>query len=560
MDLFIYFYLNTKEYLTARVEDHAVHMVTRANPAIQVIPAPAEVSPAAGIATIDKTWYIVASPVLAGIAGFLQATMREESGLDLPITNEAGEHAIELRIDAGNKIAGDEGYLLEVEPAGIKIVAPAPAGAFHGVQTLRQLLPLAGDDPVPAIDVPAVRIRDAPRFSWRGFMLDVARHFFDAGEVMRLIDALALLKLDVLHLHLCDDQGWRLEIEQYPRLIEVGATRPESHVGGFLSKKTDGIPHAGHFTRQDIRSILDHAASRFVTVVPEIELPGHCSAALAAYPHLGCTGGPYAVATKAGIKKDVYCAGKDATFTFLEGVLCEVIDTFPSPWIHLGGDEVPKDRWRACPDCQARIKAEGLRDEGDLQAWFVNKLVAFVERRGKTAVGWNEILSDRLPPSVIGQHWLRGRDRVVKHLRRGGKIIGSQFFHSYLDYNHGVVPLSKVYAYDPVPRGLDARHRTGVVGIEAPMWTEFAATPAHVHAFVFPRLAAVAENAWTPVANGRDLSSFTARLPPLLARLRRMGIAHASIRASQPPLLERLLLWTRLTKQSSELPGEVQYP
>jgi len=525
---------------------------------LPVIPAPTDLFLGTGNLVLDEGTAIVAPEPLQGIARYLQQVLLEESGLSLPIAPHGAGKAIRLSVKPDLTGIGSEGYLFTAGPAGVEIAATTEAGVFYGVQTLRQLLPLAEESRSgQAPTIPCLEIRDVPRFAWRGMMLDVARHFFDVDTVKQLLDALALLKMNTLHLHLCDDQGWRLEIERYPRLIEIGSTRPETQIGGFLSRKTDGLPHRGYFTKADLRQIIAYAAERYITVVPEIELPGHCTAALAAYPELGCTGGPYRVATTAGIKKDIYCAGKEETFTFLTNVLDEVINLFPSPWIHIGGDEAPKNRWKACPRCQARIKAEGLRNEQELQTYFVTRIVRHLEARGRTAIGWNEILREGLPPSVIGQYWFRGRKKVLQHLRRGGRIIGSQNFYSYLDYNYGVLPLSKVYAYNPVPRQLEPRYRKNVLGIETPMWTETAPNREHMHAFVFPRLIAAAENGWTPPEAGRDFQGFVARLPSLLRRLRRMGIAHTGIEASQPGFFKRLILWTKFPKQSSELPEVV---
>jgi hexosaminidase len=527
--------------------------------ASMVIPLPSEVQPGEGRFAVGGDTVIAAPPALEKIAGFLQHTIRRESALSLKIVPEARENALRLQLDPALPGAGAEGYRLTVDLSGVTIRAKTEAGLFYGAQTLRQMLPPAergGGDKTAVI--PCLEIDDRPRFQWRGFMLDVARHFSSVAAVKQLIDALALLKMNVLHLHLCDDQGWRMEIERYPRLVEVGASRPETQVGGVLGRKKDGIPHSGYFTKDNLREIIAYAGARFITVVPEIEMPGHCRAALAAYPGLGCTGGPYSVSTTAGIKKDIYCAGQEAVFSFLQGVLDEVIALFPSPWIHIGGDEAPKNRWRACPRCQERIAAEGLRDERELQAYFIRRMARYIEEKGRRVIGWNEILSGDLPPSVTVQHWLGGKKGVRRHLRRGGRIIGSYFFYSYLDYNHGFLPLSKVYAYDPVPRGLEPRYRKNVIGIETPLWTETASTLQRRQAFVFPRLVAAAENNWTAPGPQRHFQGFLARLPLLLGRLRRLGISHTGVQAAQPAPLKRLFLWAKMPRQSGIMPEGVE--
>mgnify|MGYP000848404768 CR=1 FL=1 len=526
---------------------------------LPVIPLPPKIARQTGSFTVTSDTVIATTPALKKIALFLQRHLREESALSLEVKEGVYENAFRIRLDPALSAAGDEGYRLVVDQRGATILAKTEAGAFYGIQTLRQLIPLKesdGGDKTAAITFQEVE--DRPRFQWRGFMLDVARHFSDVAAVKQLIDALALLKMNVLHLHLCDDQGWRMEIERYPRLVTVGSSRPETQIGGVLGRKKDGIPHSGYFTQEELREIIAYAGARFITVVPEIEMPGHCRAALAAYPQLGCTGGPYSVSTTAGIKKDIYCAGKEEVFSFLQGVLDEVIALFPSPWIHIGGDEAPKNRWRACPRCQERIAAEGLRDEKELQAYFVNRMVRYIEEKGRSVIGWNEILSKDLSPSVTVQHWLGGQKEVRRHLRKGGPVIGSYFFYSYLDYNHGFLPLSKVYAYNPFPRGLEPRYRKNLIGIETPLWTETASTLERRHAFIFPRLVAAAENSWTAPGPHRHFRGFLARLPLLLRRLRRLGIAHTGIRAAQPAPLKRLYLWTKMPRQSSIMPEIVK--
>lgn len=526
---------------------------------LPVTPLPLRSVHREGCFTVDRSTIIVAPPALQDTALYLQKVLREESALSLEIDRQNHGNAIRIQPDPAPGETGAEGYRLSVDRSGVLISAETGAGAFYGVQTLRQLIPASErGSKNGAVTIPFLEIEDSPRFPWRGFMLDTARHFFGVDTIMQLIDAQALLKMNRLHLHLCDDQGWRLEIEKYPRLREIGSHRPDTQAGGLLSRKRTGLPHSGFFTKEEMSRIIAYAAERYITLVPEIEMPGHCRAALAAYPELGCTGGPYRVSTTAGIKKDIYCAGKEAVFSFLQDVIDEVIALFPSPWIHLGGDEAPRTRWKNCPHCRERIRAEGLRNEAELQAYFINRMVKYIEDKGRRAIGWNEILSESLPPSAIGQHWLRGKKESRRHLRRGGKIIGSYFFYSYLDYNHGVLPLSKVYSYDPVPRGLEPRYRKNVLGIETPMWTETAPTRQHMHAFVFPRLLAAAENAWTPPGKNRSFEDFLTRLPHLLRRLRRLGISHTTLKAAQPGPLKRMIMWTKIGRQSSVLPDAVE--
>lgn len=526
---------------------------------LPVIPLPLRAKRQGGSFSVNSDTVITAPPALEEIALFLQHLLCRESALSLEVKQGEYENALRIELDPALTAAGEEGYRLAVDRRGVTIRAKTGAGAFYGTQTLRQLIPpAAGGGRGKVVAIPCLEIEDHPRFQWRGFMLDVARHFSSVAAVKQLIDALALLKMNVLHLHLCDDQGWRMEIERYPRLVEVGSSRPETQSGGVLSRRKDGVPHGGYFSKGDLGEIIAYAAARFITVVPEIEMPGHCRAALAAYPELGCTGGPYSVSTTAGIKKDIYCAGKEKVFSFLQDILDEVIALFPSPWIHIGGDEAPKNRWRACPRCRERIRTEGLGNERELQAYFVHRMARYIEQKGRQVIGWNEILSKDLSPAVTVQHWLGGKSRVRRHLRRGGRIIGSYFFSSYLDYNHGFLPLSKVYGYNPVPRGLEPRYRKNVIGIETPLWTETASTPERRHAFIFPRLVAAAENSWTEPGPHRHFRDFMARLPLLLGRLRRLGIAHTDLQAAQPAPLKRLYLWVKMPRQSSIMPEKVE--
>ena len=375
---------------------------------------------------------------------------------------------------------GDEGYQLEVTPSQIVMHAPKPAGLYYGTQTVRQILAN------PA--VPSLRIRDEPRFGWRGFMLDEARHFFGKEFVKGFIDLLALHKLNVFHWHLTDDQGWRIEIEKYPRLTAAGP----------------------FYTQNDIREVVAYAASRFVTVVPEIEMPGHCTAALAAYPQLSCSGGPFEVATRWGVFEDVYCAGNDETFEFLEGVLGEVLALFPSEFIHIGGDECPKTRWRACAKCQAHIRTEGLRDEDELQSYFIRRIERFLHARDRRLVGWDEILEGSLAPHATVMSW-RGMNGAIAAARAGHDAIATPNTHCYLDYSHEKISLEKVYSFEPIPSELAAEHHNHILGVQANMWTELTPTPADVERQVWPRLCALAEVAWSPTER-HDFADFSARL------------------------------------------------
>ena len=334
---------------------------------ISIIPAPAKLEPRTDSFVIRRDTHIVATKEARPVADYLIAYLRAPTGFDLSVQEgEPHAGAISLELDPAAEL-GTEGYRLDVSNQGIAVRAESAAGLFYGVQTLLQLLPPSIFSAEPTqeqkLEVPGVTVEDHPRFGWRGTMLDVCRHFFDKEFVKRYIDLLALHKLNTFHLHLTDDQGWRIEIKKFPKLTEIGAWRNET--------MGDGTPHGGFFSQDEIREIVHYAADRYITVVPEIEMPGHAMAALAAYPDLSCTGGPFKVWTQWGIAEDVFCAGKESTFQFLEGVLDEVLELFPSEFIHVGGDECPKVRWQSCPKCQARIHAESLHDEHELQSYFI---------------------------------------------------------------------------------------------------------------------------------------------------------------------------------------------
>jgi hexosaminidase len=382
---------------------------------------------------------------------------------------------------------------------GVRISAADAAGAFRAGQILRQL---SLDGP----SLPCLEIRDAPRFPWRGLMLDCCRHFMDPDYVKATIDRIALHGLNRFHWHLTEDQGWRLEIPSRPRLTTVGAVR----AGG----------HGGFYTADAVREVVAYAAARHVTVVPEIEMPGHCRAALAAYPELSCRREPLPVETGWGVFEDVYCAGDDAVFDFLFEVLEETLALFPSPWIHVGGDEVPRDRWRECPRCLKRVDDAGLDGVDALQSWFLRRVEAWLAERGRTLVGWDEILEGGLPPRAIVQSW-RGFEGAQAAARAGHASIVSPTSHAYFDYPLERIDLERVYGFEPVPEGVDPAR---VLGGEANMWTERAPRDV-VDARIWPRLLAMAERLWVP-GERRDFDAFRARVAHHYARLDALGVAY----------------------------------
>jgi hypothetical protein len=369
-------------------------------------------------------------------------------------------------------------------------------------------------------------------------MLDVARHFRSVSFVKRYLDVMALLKLNVLHLHLVDDQGWRLEIKRYPKLTDIGSRRPGQE---------------GFYTQDEIREIVRYAAERFITVVPEIEMPGHCLASLAAYPELSCSGGPFAVQTRWGITPDIYCAGNEAVFTFLENMLDEVLPLFPGTFVHIGGDECLKDRWKACPKCQARMKTEGLRDEHELQSWFIKRMERWLNVRGRRLIGWDEILEGGLAPNATVMSW-RGMEGGIAAARAGHDVIMTPTTHCYLDYEYILLPLEKVYAFEPVPDGVPPER---VLGLQGNLWSEFTPTEQDVDRQVFPRLCALAEVAWSPAAR-RDWTDFQARLPACLDLLRQNGICAVKsyLTVTPPgPVTDQVELDIRWTVDAGDLPA-----
>jgi len=470
--------------------------------------------------------------LIGQVVDYFARHVQQATGIPLHILEEPpnGEQKVILFKKTTDETLGEEGYRLTVRSTQILLKANRPAGLFYGVQTLFQLLPseiFAINDPQNGSwRVPCVTILDKPRYPWRGLMLDVSRHFFPKEFVKKQIDYLAMHKMNRLHLHLTDDQGWRIEIKKYPKLTQISSWRREA----------DGRITGGYYTQDDIRELVAYAQSRFVTIVPEIEMPGHCQAALAAYPQLSCTGGPFHVATEWGVHKDVYCAGNDSTFAFLENVLSEVIRLFPSPYIHVGGDEVPKDRWKACSKCQARIQAEGLKDEAELQSYFIRRIEKFLNAHGKRLIGWDEILEGGLAPNAIVMSW-RGIQGGIAAAKQQHDVVMTPTSSCYFDYYQGDpkteplaiggnLPIEKVYQFDPTPKALSPEEAAHILGGQANLWTEYIATPEHAEYMTYPRLAAMAEVLWSPKEK-RNWRDFFGRLLTQFKRYDVLGIHYA---------------------------------
>ncbi|MFZ1518060.1 MAG: family 20 glycosylhydrolase [Ignavibacteriaceae bacterium] len=412
---------------------------------------------------------------------------------------------------------GKEGYSLVVNPFNVIIEANELNGLFYGIQSLRQLFNehINSVAKVEGIDweLPAVVILDKPEFVWRGLNLDCCRHFMSKEFVKRYIDLLAYHKFNTLHWHLTEDQAWRIEIKKYPELIKKGAFRIYD----------DGSSYGGFYTQEDIKEVVAYASSRFITVVPEIEMPGHSTAAISCYPEISCSGGPFEVGTLWGIYYDIYCAGNEKTFQFLENVISEVIDLFPSKYIHIGGDEAPKNRWHNCPKCQQRIKDENLKDEHELQSYFVKRMEKFINSKGKQIIGWDEILEGGLAPDATVQSW-RGVKGAIDAAKQGHDVIVSPTSHCYLDYLVDITDLAKVYSFDPVPSELTLDERKHVLGSEGNMWSEYAPQEL-IDDRLFPRMLALSEVIWT-YPTERDFESFRKRVQKHYARLDLLGVKY----------------------------------
>jgi len=440
---------------------------------------------------------------------------------------------------------GPEAYSLEVQKRKIIIKAATPAGFFYATQTLRQLLPpeIESNKKLENVEwlVPVISILDSPAFKWRGFMLDVCRHFFPKEDVLRMIDNLALHKINTLHLHLSDDQGWRIQIKKYPKLTDVGAWRVNREDKPWNSRPKqeagEKATYGGFYTQEDIKEMVAYAQSRFITIVPEIEMPAHSVAALTAYPRLSCTGGPFTV-PPGGLWPDVdiYCAGNDSTFIFLENVLSEVIDLFPSKYIHVGGDEATKTQWEKCPKCKLRIKTEGLKDVGELQSYFIKRIEKFINSKNRVLLGWDEILEGGLPPKATVMSW-RGIKGGIDAANQGHDVVMTPEDPCYFDHYQGPAdmepvgfggynPLNKVYAFNPVPEVLNAESTKHILGGQANLWSEFVPNIKHAEYMTFPRIAALAEALWSP-KDVRKWDDFSRRIQLFMKRYDLLGINYS---------------------------------
>ena len=498
---------------------------------LHLVPKPFKIELFSGTFHLTPETVIRVSENARTVGEYLAQRLRPSTGLGLDIQSndrdDRQQNSIILRLVADKPTLGEEGHELSVRTDQILITAYTPAGLFYGCQTLLQLFPagIEKNEPVQelSLTVPLVEIEDRPRFSWRGMHLDVGRHFMPKEFIKSYIDLMARYKLNTFHWHLTEDQGWRIEIDAYPKLSEISAWRLEN-----------GQRYGGYYTKAEVREIVEYAKERFVTIVPEIEIPGHCVSALAAYPELSCTGGPFEVPTIWGIFDDVYCAGNEQTFEFLEHVLAEVMELFPGKYLHIGGDECPKTRWKECPKCQERIKTEGLHDEDELQSYVIRRIEKFLLAYNRQLIGWDEILEGGLAPNAAVMSW-RGTEGGIKAAQLGHDVVMTPQSHCYFDHYQsedreqepkaigGHLPLEKVYSLEPIPAELSPEQAHHILGAQGSLWTEYIPGPEQVEYMLLPRMCALAEAVWS-AKELREWDDFLTRFSSHYARFDTLGV------------------------------------
>lgn len=498
---------------------------------VTIVPKPASAEKGVGQFIINQHTSIIAKePDAQKVAGMFNYFLRKKYGFTLNINNAAAANAIVLNTSSAK--LPSESYQLKVTSKGVNI-AGNRAGVFYGVQSLLQLIQQKSTQ----LSVPVVSINDEPNFSYRGLMLDVGRHFFDASEIKKILDVMASLKLNTLHWHLTDDQGWRLEIKKYPKLTAISAWRDSTIIGGYGDFNPfiyDGKKSGGFYTQEQAREIVKYAAERNIEVIPEIEMPGHSTAVLAAYPELGNGTGPYKVPGYWGVHNTIYNPG-EPTFQFLQDVLTEVMTIFPSKYIHIGGDEVPKDEWKTSALAQKIIHENKLKDEHELQSWFVNRIEKFLNKNGKSLIGWDEILEGGLTPNATVMSW-RGEAGGIQAAKEGHNVIMSPNSNMYVDHAQakdakteplaigGFLPLDVVYNYNPRPTALTTNQQKHILGVQANMWTEYVSTNNKLEYMLFPRAIALAEVGWTKTENKNYDDFVSKRLPVVLESIERSGV------------------------------------
>lgn len=517
---------------------------------VHVIPAPVAVENHSGQFELTNGMAIAypeGNPDWAMAAEYLAGILKTSTGFTIgtaatkPKAGASKVNRIVFQLDE-KKVKHPEGYRLDVRADVITVKAKSAAGVFYAIQTLRQLFPAAINANTIQANVawtaPACTIDDYPRFGYRGLHLDVGRHWFPVSFVKRYIDLLAMHKLNRFHWHLTEDQGWRIEIKKYPKLQKMAACRTQTLKGHYtdLPQQFDGIPYCHYYTQDEIKEVVEYARQRFVTIVPEIEMPGHALAALTAYPELGCTGGPYETGTKWGVYDDVFCAGNDRVFEFINDVFDEICPLFPGEYMHIGGDECPKTRWKECSKCQSVIKREGLKDEHELQSYFMTRAGKLLEKHGKKMIGWDEILEGGLAPGATVMSW-RGIEGGIAAAKAGHDVIMTPGSHCYLDFYQsdpesepvaigGQLSIETVYSYEPIPTELTPEEAKFILGAQGNLWTEYIPSPGKVEYMVWPRACALSEVVWSPKER-RNWDDFRTRLLVHFPRLSAMKVNYA---------------------------------
>ena len=468
-------------------------------------------------------------------ACFLSCYIADLTGLKLKVSDIKPKKGNYIELLLNNKnIKGEEAYTININNKNIKISGFTSAGVFYGIQTLRKSLPICNATNNPIV-LPAAEIKDAPRFKYRGMMLDCSRHFFSIDFIKKFIDLIALHNMNTFHWHLNDDQGWRIEIKKYPKLVEIGSVRTGT-VMGRNSDVDDSVKYGGYYTQEQCREIVEYARQRHITVIPEIDMPGHMKAVLASYPNLGCTGGPYKVGHNWGVYYDVLCIGNEDTFKFVEGVLDEIIDIFPSRYIHIGGDETPTKRWNECSKCKKIMQKEGLAIN-KLQAYFTNRIEKYLNSKGRSIIGWDEILDGDINKSATIMSW-RGIEPGEKGAKMGHDVIMSPTSYCYFDYAQTkeqysepltqvhALDVEQVYSLDPAPKTMSEESKKHILGVQANLWTEYISNPNLATYMLLPRMAALSEVQWTSPEQ-KDFKQFKIRATRLSKLYDKYGYIYA---------------------------------
>lgn len=506
---------------------------------LAVIPLPNSCQQFSGQFVISKDSKICCDKVLLDSADVFNILISKCIGSKLEITDD---ETASILFELDTNMSTEE-YSISCSTQILCIRAATVQGCFYAVMSLRQLLNIDCTVNADSISMQCLNISDKPRFVHRGLMLDVVRHFFDKDEVIRLIDLMSCMKLNVLHLHLSDDQGFRLQIDKYPELNKIASRRSGTLIK-FNGEDFDNNEHSGYYTKSDIASIIKFAHTKHIKVIPEIDIPGHTMAIIAAMPHLSCNSNPTEVSTKFGINTQILCGGNEQVYTVIEDILTEVMDMFDDKLIHLGGDEAPRTNWKSCQKCQKMIKDNKLKDEADLQAYMFNHLAKFINSKGWQVIGWNECLNDNLDSNIICQHWtprmVKSTAITASHINKGRRAIISNFFNMYFDYPYSMTPLRKTYKFRPVYIGVRRKNISNVLGVEGTIWTEWIDGRAKLDFNVFPRLAALAELSWTN-AKAKNYLSFCNRLHNYYPVYEAMGVGYAKGKTHIQPIISRII-------------------